>query len=428
MTQRAIQLYPYQLRWLSDRSRFKIGLQARQTGKSFAVSLEAADDAAATGQTWVMLSRGERQSKELIEKAQMHCKAYQVAASAIDEDVYKVDGNEYKLLQIVLNNGAKIIGLPANPDTARGFSANVILDEFAIHKDSDKIWTALYGTITRGYKLRVVSTPMGKSNKFYSLWSGNNSYSKHFTDIYKAVEEGLTVDITELRTGLDDEEAWAQEYECQFLDEATAFLPYDLISACESDQASTILPADLSGSYYIGIDIGRKRDLTVVWVLQQLGDVFYTRCVTCLEKTPFPEQRDFLLSLFAHLRPVRVCVDYTGMGGPITEDLQKRYGTASIEAVTFSNAVKSDLATRTRKLFEDHRVRIPIDIKIRNDLHSVKKVVTAAGNIRFDAERTKDGHADRFWALSLALMATSMGTIKPELIILTGADAFEAMD
>lgn len=428
MTQPAVQLYPYQLRWLSDRSRFKIGLQARQTGKSFGVSLEAADDAAASGQTWVMLSRGERQSKELIEKAQMHCKAYRVAASAIDEDVYKVDDNEYKLLQIVLNNGARIMGLPANPDTARGFSANVILDEFAIHKDSDKIWTALYGTITRGYKLRVVSTPMGKSNKFYALWSGANGYSKHFTDIYKAVEEGLPVDIAELRTGLDDEEAWAQEYECQFLDEATAFLTYDLIAACESDQASTVLPAELGGDYYVGVDIGRKRDLTVVWVIQQLGDVYYTRCVTCLEKTPFPEQRDFLMQLFRHLRPVRVCVDYTGMGGPITEDLQKTYGSAVVEPVTFSNTVKSDLATRTRKLFEDHRVRIPVDTKIRNDLHSVKKVVTAAGNIRFDAERTKDGHADRFWALSLALMATDLGIIKPELITLTGADAFETMD
>ena len=32
----------------------------------------------------------------------------------------------------------------ANPDTARGFSANVFLDEFAFHKDSREIWKALF--------------------------------------------------------------------------------------------------------------------------------------------------------------------------------------------------------------------------------------------------------------------------------------------
>ncbi|WP_425438449.1 hypothetical protein, partial [Roseospirillum parvum] len=31
--------------------------------------------------------------------------------------------------------------------------------------------------------------------------------------------------------------------------------------------------------------------------------------------------------------------------------------------------------------------------------------VTVAGNIRFAAERTPDGHADHFWALALAIEA-----------------------
>jgi hypothetical protein len=33
----------------------------------------------------------------------------------------------------------------------------------------------------------------------------------------------------------------------------------------------------------------------------------------------------------------------------------------------------------------------------------VQKLVTAAGNIRFAGERTPDGHADEFWALSNAI-------------------------
>lgn len=426
MTEAAIQLLPYTKRWVTDRSRFKIALQARQTGKSFGAALEAVDDINETGKMWVMLSRGERQSRELMEKVQMHAKAYALGASAIDESMERFGENEYKQLSVVFNGGARIIGLPANPDTARGFSANTVLDEFAIHKDSQKIWTALYGSITLGYKIRILSTPMGKSNKFYSLWTGKeNNYSKHFVDIYTAVKEGMNIDIDELRKGLDDEEAWAQEYECQFLDEATAFLTFDLISECESELAFTALPDGTLSDVYIGIDIGRKRDLTVIWVMEKLGDVFWTRAVIELEKTPFPDQRSFMTQLFNQICPRRVCVDYTGMGGPITEDLQKAFGSAAVEGVQFTLQVKSDLAMRTRKLFEDHRVRIPVDGKIRNDLHSVKKTVTAAGNIRFDAERTKDGHADRFWALALSLMATDQADVKPSIINLTGGDDFD---
>ena len=44
---------------------------------------------------------------------------------------------------------------------------------------------------------------------------------------------------------------------------------------------------------------------------------------------------------------------------------------------------------------------------IRADLRSIRKTTTAAGNIRFEADRGPGGHADRFWALALALHAAS---------------------
>jgi phage FluMu gp28-like protein len=413
----AVPLYDYQRRWVADKSRFKIGCWTRQGGKSFGVALEAVDDANETAQNWVALSRGERQSRELMEKARMHAKAYAAGASAIDESMFKVDDNEYLQLTIVLNNGARIIGLPANPDTARGYTANVILDEFAIHKDSLRIWAAMYGSITRGFKVRIVSTPMGKQNKFYSLWTGDNGYSKHFTDIYAAVKEGLDVNVEELRKGLDDDEIWAQEYECQFLDEATAFLTFELICGCESEQASMDFDEAIVAprEFYLGWDIGRKKDLTVLWVIEKIGDVFWTRAVIRLEKTPYQIQQDFIEALIRKLNIRRCCGDATGIGAHLGENLQTRFGTYRVEPVVFTEKVKSDLAVRMLRTYQDHRIRIPIENRLRNALHSVKKVVTAAGHIRFDAERTKDGHADEFWANALALMATDQGAIKPEI-------------
>ena len=112
---------------------------------------------------------------------------------------------------------------------------NVLLDEFAFHPDSHKIWAALFPTITRGYKLQVISTPQGKQNKFYELCTSNEKFSKHKLTIYDAVAQGLElrdengsrITPEDLRQALGDEDAWQQEYMVEFLDEATAFLTYE---------------------------------------------------------------------------------------------------------------------------------------------------------------------------------------------------------
>jgi phage FluMu gp28-like protein len=81
-----------------------------------------------------------------------------------------------------------------------------------------------------------------------------------------------------------------------------------------------------------------------------------------------------------------------------------------VEAVNFTGPVKEELAYPLRAAFEDRSLRIPGDAAIRADLRAVKKETTAAGNIRFSADRGKNGHSDRFWALALALHASAQAT------------------
>jgi phage FluMu gp28-like protein len=409
----------YQKALIEDESRFIICMWARQTGKSFALAWKAALDAwekDLSGQRvlWVVLSRGERQSREIMEKIRLAVRALRAASRVLTGEMQDVeslfrgeDGTVYKQLEVILPGGSRIVGLPANPDTARGFSGNVILDEFAFHQNTRDIWTALYPTITRGYRIVVASTPNGKLNKFYDLWEhGGDRWSRHKVDIYQAVEAGLPVDIDALREGISDPEAWEQEYECKFIDEATAFLSYDLIASCEDYMASLDGTTIGEGTLYMGVDVGRRRDLTVIWLCEQIGDVFWTRLVERMEKTPFRTQRERLFDLLSDYRVRRCCIDATGLGMQLAEEAKERFG-VRVEAVTFTNAVKEDLAQRMRAKFEDRLVRIPVDRVIRQDLHSVKKVTTVAGNIRYDAERSEagGGHADHFWALALALHA-----------------------
>ncbi len=429
----AVQLYEFQKKWLADKSRFKIGKWSRQIGKSFTVALEAVDDAFETGDDWVLLSAGERQSKELMEKVKMHCQAYMRAASEIMVSTFDVSDAKYTMLTIVLPNGARIIGLPANPDTARGFSANVVLDEFAFHKDSDKIWAALFPTISRGYKIRIVSTPQGLGNRFYRLNIGDNGWSKHVVDINQAIAEGVPLNAAELEAGIDDPDAWQQEYLVQFVDEASAWLTYEMIAACAvdtvpkeieygslTDEMLEQIAKTICGRTFGGLDIARRKDLTVLDIEDQVGDVFWNRATILFPKVRLTTQKEMLWKIMNKIKIERVCIDATGMGLSLGEDTANQYGTYRAEPVEFTMKVKQDLAVRTRHFFEDRRCRIAVCQKLRDDLHAVKKTTTAAGNIRFDAEHTDQGHADRFWAKSLAFMASDAGTEKPELICLAG--------
>jgi phage FluMu gp28-like protein len=141
---------PYQRKWLADRSRFKIAMVARQCGKTkYMASLEVVEDVLhheARGEKarWIILSRGERQALEAMEEGiKPWCEFYDAAVEALEYDFAGSAGAYYKAHEIVFPNGSRITALPSNPDTARGFTANVVLDEFAIHQESRKIWAAL---------------------------------------------------------------------------------------------------------------------------------------------------------------------------------------------------------------------------------------------------------------------------------------------
>lgn len=407
-------LLPYQRRWIGDASRFKIGMFARQTGKTFTTTAEIVDDAMehAVRQArtrWVILSRGERQAKEAMDEGiKRHANAYQMGFNAFEYDWEGGSGARYKALEVELPHGSRITALPANPDTARGFSANVFLDEFAFHRDSHAIWKALFPVISAGWKLRITSTPNGKGNKFYELMTGQDAvWSRHVVDIYTAVRDGLPRNIDELRAGLNDEDAWAQEYELKWLDEASAWLSYDLISSVEDGRAGD--PAGYQGGVcYVGRDIGIRNDLHVIWVWEEVGDVLWCREIITQKRASFADQDEAFDDVMRRYRVGRACIDQTGMGEKPVEDARRRYG-SRIEGVLFTASSKLVMATAGKERFEDRTVRIPEgDPVLRADLHKLRKIASATGAPRFVAERDDD-HADRTWAAFLGIHAAGNG-------------------
>ncbi len=438
-------LYPYQRKWVADTARFKIGVWSRQTGKSFSTACEAVADCVRNpGTTWVCLSAGERPSLEWLEKAKIWVGAFD---GVVESEEELRDGTQalLKSAEIRFSNGSRIIALPANPSTARGYSANVILDEFAYHENPAAIWAAMYpsqtnpiaGTfparlaaaragkefkhIRREQKLRVVSTFNGRDNRFHSLWERReaNGYSGHIINVHEAVAQGLELNIEETRAGLDDPEIWAQEYECVPADMSAVLLPYDLLASCESAEASVTIGADWFAArkpYVIGIDFGRKHDLTVAWTDELLGDVSHCREVLELCGMPTPDQVALLRPRIRNAR--RVCLDYTGPGVGLGDFLVKEFGEynpdkhlfGKIELCTFTNPLKVELFSKLRMAFEHRRCRIPINRVVREDLHSVQRMTTSHGTVTYRAPYTEDGHADRCTAKALTQRAAGQRT------------------
>ncbi len=422
MSAPVLPLYAYQRRWVQDRARFKLGCFARQTGKTFTTTLEIVDDcfaAAAQGRRarWVILSRGERQAREAMETGvKPHAKAYGAVVEALEYDlaIDAAAGATYRALDVEIPGGSRITALPANPDTARGFSASVFLDEFAFHRDSHAIWRALFPVISAGHRLRITSTPNGKGNKFYELATGRDDlWSRHRVTIHDAVADGLPRNIDELRAAIADDDAWRQEFELEWLDEATAWLPFELIFAAEDPAAGD--PAQYQGGpVFIGNDIAAGGgDLWVAWAAELVGDVLWTREVKILKRASFADQDATMDELFERFRVARLFMDQTGMGEKPVEDAKRRYGATRVEGVLFTGPAKLDLASTAKQRFEDRKIRIPEgDAALRADLHSLVKIVGPTGTVRFLAPRENGSHADRTWACFLCCAAAAARVVE----------------
>lgn len=413
---------PYQKRWINDKCRFKIAEKARRTGMTFAQSYEDVEDCLKKIVPAVWFSSADlTAAKEYIDYCKRWADLFNVAAKYIGEEIV----NNETTFVIEFHNSTKITALSSNPKAFRSKGGKVVLDEFAFHEQADELWKAARPSITSfaEYPLRVLSTHNGKNCKYFrfldDIQKGKLNWSRHYIDIKRAVDEGLVDKIYGKKTteeerikwleseraACGDELVWQQEYCCIPVDEATAFLTFDLIKACESDHIllNNEFPAS---AYYIGIDFGREKDLTVAWVLEKDNRNKITRYILELEKTAYSDQIELISELIIKTNARRVCVDASGLGDMPAETLQEKHGTYRVEKVKFSNIIKEELAVNTKMHFEDRLVLIPESELIRKDLHSVRKLTTSAGNTRYDAGRTKDGHADRFWALALALHAT----------------------
>jgi len=444
-------LLPYQVKWVKDTSRLKLMEKSRQIGISWATAYAIVSRKAlanAKQDAWVS-SRDDLQARLFLNDCKAFSGILNLAAQDLGEKAIDEDG-KHSAYVLRMANGLHIHSMSSNPDAQAGKRGDRILDEFALHPDPRKLYSIAYPGITWGGQLEMVSTHRGSHNFFNSLITevkdkGNpKNISLHRVTLEDALNDGflgrlqeklpnedprLDMDEAEyfdfIKSGCADRESFQQEYCCVPADDAAAFLSYELIDTCilrgEQDMRAVRenvgkngyirtftnhpIKLDKDTPCFLGIDLARVGDLTVMWLGTKLLDVFVPLVIVEMSNVDFARQEQVMHELFSNYRILRACIDQSGLGRQFTERAQKRYGEYRIEGVNFTAQNKEALAYPVRSAFEDRAVRVPSDRHLVADLRAIRKTTTTTGAVRFDGERGTNGHADRFWALALALEA-----------------------
>lgn len=425
-------LLAYQADWVLDDSRLKIAEKSRQIGWTWSEAYKIVREKSQQDSKldhWIS-SRDDIQARLFLEDCKGFANLLNIAAQDLGQMVIDDKGNSAYVLSFA--NGLRAHSMSSNPDAQAGKRGGRTLDEFALHPDPRKLYSIAYPGITWGGGLSMFSTHRGSANFFNELieevkHKGNpKGFSLHTVTLQKALDEGFLYKLQKklpandarqqmdeaayfdfIKAGCPDAESFAQEYMAVPSDDNSAFLSYELIAGSEyrADEAWETDLQDAKGKLFVGVDVGREHDLTAIWVVELLGDVRYTRRLIEMKGETFDAQEHQLYQILALPQVRRCCIDQTGIGRQFAERAQNRFGKYKVEGINFTGATKEELAYPVRAAFEDRSVRIPNSAVIRADLRAVKKETTASGNIRFTADRGKNGHADRFWALALALHA-----------------------
>jgi phage FluMu gp28-like protein len=405
--------YPFQQRWLFEPAQLAVSNKSRQIGISHTTGALGALWGAFFGETTTFVSIGEREAIEVLDKACKHAEVLQELGSE-----WARFGGKKSSTEIRFASGGRIVAIP-HTTAGRSFSGNVFLDEFAYHEHPDKVWDAAAPTTLHGLRMRVASTPNGVGNQFHNLWhnpKANAGWIGQEIPIQMAIDDGMRVDLDHCWSlARGDARVFDQMFNCKFLDSEQQYIPTEAVNACSVEVCH-----GADGHYFAGLDIGRSNDLTALAVVRKRADgkVFLTAMHTC-KRTQQADIDRLVEYAFRKYQLRRLCADSTGLGTFPVEALQRRYGESRVEAVAFSPTSKEDLATTMWRYFIDRQIAIPLTdgslrdaepgvaAAIRNDICSLRRIVTSAGNIRYDAPQTSDGHADRAWALALALHGLS---------------------
>jgi Terminase RNaseH-like domain/Terminase large subunit, T4likevirus-type, N-terminal len=250
---------PWQKQLLESTASRLLLLCSRQAGKSTVAAALALRTALLEPKAPVLLlSPSQRQSAELFRKV---------------FDLFNHLGRPMEVkaesaLRLELANGSRIISLPGDEETIRGFSsvALLIIDEAARVADSLYYSVCPMLAVSQG-RLLALSTPFGKRGWFYREWHGGGSWERiriTADQVPRIPQEFLE------RERISMSESWYRQEYCCDLTQMSG-LVYPEFQDCVIDPCP--LPEPVRS--FSGVDFGFQHPSAVVFGLLDLKDVLW---------------------------------------------------------------------------------------------------------------------------------------------------------
>jgi phage terminase large subunit-like protein len=197
-------------------------VKSRQVGFSHGCAAGLVLGGLVQGRPQIVLSASQDLSDEVLNKARKHA-GLLAKLGYPGAESFTADSST----EIAWPNGGRIIALPASPRTARSFTGDVWLDEFAYHLDPEGIRDAAFPIALRGnWRLRVFSTPNGARGLFYELCKRPApGWVWHRVTLDDAIREGVPIDRAAAHALANNNQRLIRQwYGAEFLEDAEGAL------------------------------------------------------------------------------------------------------------------------------------------------------------------------------------------------------------
>jgi phage FluMu gp28-like protein len=396
--------FSYQAEIMRDKHKKKLIVSSRQIGKSECVCMIAIHRALTRPRQQILIiSRSQEQSSELLFRIQQIIMGSKLKTSIRSSSFRK----------ILIDNGSKIISLPTSEATVRGYSPDVvILDESAQFEADEIFYEAIEPmlTFTKG-DLILLSSPKGRRGFFYEMYLQWQHNPNAMVWVLPAIKDGKAIcpefDLGDINKKREDFEKigrsnkFRQEYMAEFVDDAGAFFPYELILPCVKGYP-VIHEGASDRSYWMGVDWGQVNDATVIIIVEKdqhenLKVVFWKK----FEKEDYIKICNHISYLCSRFAVSRIIADL-GSGRAQVDELSARG--LPVEGFAFSYQSKIDLFAFLRQMFEKQKIIIPDHTELIEQLNMFTAEVSKAGRMLL---HHREGQHDDFCdALALAVWAT----------------------
>jgi len=448
-------LEPYQIRYLHDESFFRAINKGRQIGLSTVLGGELFVSAAQRSRynaNIVSINQNEASGKIEIIRNLYHSMPDELKESGIKPVIWTDSDKEISFHRPP--HTSTIISQPASA-AVRGGRKDIAFDEFAHIRDANKLYQAALPAITRGdSRITIISTPLGQSGLFYEICEDTENYPEYSRHNIPWWESAAMVDrkwvdpetgwvrpeVFALAPGMGTEErvkefgsqklgviyrnvgdklAFMTEYEAVFVDETTAYYPWQLIVDNidhEHPVWKEIPPGwQASGRVSIGVDLAKERDETVFTVVEHrdievLGETEEeTRHITVKSvryvratQANYDEQMRDLMTLAKRVKASRVSIDQTGVGQVFVEEAKRKAHRevpgCRFEGIVFTNDQKEKWATRFKGDLQMNTVGILDHPALKRQIHGIQRTKTDSNFYKFKGPRD-----DYFWSLMLGM-------------------------